>query len=341
MLRAIEVWNFQRHRHKRIELGANVTVIVGDNSKGKTAMAKAVRWVCLNQPRGDWMIRWGSKRTRVKLEFDGFMVERRKGKKNVYLMDGHEYAALETGKVPVEIAARIKMDAINFQTHADAHFWFSGSPGETSKELNRIVDLGLIDSSMGKAATHLRRKAAIREACESRVEQAAAEKKSLAVVPRIGKLASQGDDLYSSIQSITARITEAEATAKAWHAVSRSVAGARQRLDSLDDPRPYLEALKASRAILSEAETLLEEWRRNEQARREVPSGVPELGVLVESARTSQRLIDAAEEIARQWQQAEAERCEAIARHTAALAALERESGGRCPICRQPMKPRS
>jgi len=156
MLEILYVQNFQSHSKLKIEFDKSITTIVGSSDIGKSAVVRALRWVCRNHPQGEVFIKDGTKGTTVKLLVDDKEVSRKRGKnENTYLLDGKEFKAFGQD-VPDTISKVLNLNEINFQNQHDPPFWFSLSAGEVSRQLNAIVDLGIIDSSLSAISKRVR-----------------------------------------------------------------------------------------------------------------------------------------------------------------------------------------
>ena len=217
MIRSITLRNFQAHEARTIDLD-RVTCIVGPSDQGKTAVLRALRWLCLNEPRGDAFITHGKDFARVKATLDtGDVITRQLGKKgNLYRVnDGEPYKAFGSS-VPDEVAKILNVDGNNFQQQLDPPFWLMASPGEVSRSLNRIVDLERIDAVLSKCSGQIRSTKAAIGVCEKRLEQAEADCERLAWVDVAYKgkqaLIEQGQDIArkrSEMASARTLITEA------------------------------------------------------------------------------------------------------------------------------------
>jgi len=161
MLEKMIVRNFQRHKKLEIEFDPLITAITGSTDVGKSAIVRALKWACLNTPSGDAFISHGKKRTTVTLFFDGLkLVRRRGGSKAPFSFEGQDYRALGKGKMPDEVSTCLAVCPMNFQSQMDMPFWFSEPGGKISKELNRIVNLEIIDNSLQNIAQSVRKEKA-------------------------------------------------------------------------------------------------------------------------------------------------------------------------------------
>lgn len=159
-LESILIHNFQCHQETRIDLDPHVTVLIGQNGAGKSAVIRALAWAALNRWGGkaDAFIHWGAENSRVDLVFqEGLTIGRQKGKAgNLYLLNGVVYEGDLSRSIPVEIKDLINMTEDNFHEQLDPAFWFSLTAGQVAKSLNKIVNLNGIDTSLGAVASRLR-----------------------------------------------------------------------------------------------------------------------------------------------------------------------------------------
>lgn len=182
MLTHLSLRNFQAHAKLDIDLDPKITVLMGESDVGKSSVIRALRWLALNTPSGSAFIRHGKKASRVTITLDAFTLVRKRGKKNTYTLDNKLFTALGMGKVPDEVKALLQLDEVNFQTQHEPSFWMFKTPGEVSKELNRIINLGLIDHTLGNLASELRRSRVVISLCEERLVQARERKEKLSWV---------------------------------------------------------------------------------------------------------------------------------------------------------------
>lgn len=178
MLESLHIRNFQKHKNLKIEFDSPIVTITGQSDRGKSAILRALRWLCLNQPSGDAFIRTGAESVKVELQIDSRSIQRARGKTNTYHLDGNELKAFGQD-VPDAISDFLKLGPNNFQCQMDSPFWFSLSPGQVSKELNSVVNLESIDSALAFIASKLRKAKAEEEVNQDRLKAASERKESL------------------------------------------------------------------------------------------------------------------------------------------------------------------
>jgi chromosome segregation ATPase len=140
--------NFQRHENRTITFDPRLTTFIGQTDAGKSSMLRLLRWVALNTPDGDAFIRIGSKGAIGTVRIDGHEIRRVRmaNGTNEYYLDGEKFVAFGTG-VPQKIQDVLKLSRLNFVGQKEPDYWFSQSPSEVSRQLNAIVDLGVIDET--------------------------------------------------------------------------------------------------------------------------------------------------------------------------------------------------
>lgn len=155
MIDTAEIEFFQGHKHTIIEFSPGVNVIKGRSHAGKSSVMRAIRWNVLNQPRGAHFVSHfkGKKDvTSVGLEFieDGYTIRKRRGTAvNGYETSAGDLAAMRSD-VPEEVQDITKMNEINIQTQGDPYFMLTQTPGKVAKELNKLVGLDIIDTTLGR-----------------------------------------------------------------------------------------------------------------------------------------------------------------------------------------------
>lgn len=181
----LKLRDFQAHKETKIQLSPGITTIKGPTDTGKSSVIRALRWLCLNDFAGEEFIRTGAHRALVLLIVRAgsskYKIIRSKGKGNIYKVGNEEYKSFGQG-VPENVSKILQVNEINFQGQFDKPFWFDESCSEVSRQLNRVIDLSIIDTSLsniGKEVTRANDRVSL---SEERLETAKEELKVLEFV---------------------------------------------------------------------------------------------------------------------------------------------------------------
>tara|TARA_R110001599_G_scaffold101758_6_gene260072 strand:- start:2073 stop:3263 length:1191 start_codon:yes stop_codon:yes gene_type:complete len=159
MIESMSLNNFQAHKNTSIKFVPTLNVISGRSDSGKTSILRALNWITNGKPDGfDFHSHWcghGDK-TEVNIVFDNGYVNRWKSKsKNVWDCNGMELKA--TGKgVPLEVDKLINWSDINYCGQHDGAFLLNESDGKVAKKLNELVNLDIIDTTIGNLTSRIK-----------------------------------------------------------------------------------------------------------------------------------------------------------------------------------------
>ena len=152
MIKSLELYNFQSHKHSTLEFDPGVNVIIGVSDSGKTALVRALCLLVWNRPLGNAMrSTWGGV-TQVVIRIDDQSIIRVKEKSgDTYILDLP--SAPQTFKafgasVPEEITQALNLNEINLQQQFGRPFLLDDSPGEVAKHFNRVAHLDQIDEGI-------------------------------------------------------------------------------------------------------------------------------------------------------------------------------------------------
>jgi len=336
MLEKLTILDFQCHERLTIKFG-QVTTIIGPSDIGKSAIIRALRLLLCNKPSGKAFIRDGAKFTRLKLTIDGHLIGRLRGAgKNVYRLDDQDLQGFNLA-VPEPVEKLANVTEVNFQFQHDAPYWLSQPAPQVSRELNQIVDLGLIDTTMARFVASIRNRKADILVRKDYLEEHTTTLENLHWVPaateaaeELGKLQEKLDTKRHQIDSMGSVLSD----------VSTSIENRDSLTAASTDALAVVSACKAaSDAILAEnsLSTLL---NRIDCAKEAVDAGRPDTHHLdlaqkyFETDYTVGRLQWFLDKIAvtkggiifmrKQQQEIETE--------------LTEETEGVCPLCHQQMK---
>ncbi|HZN32999.1 MAG TPA: ATP-binding protein [Pirellulaceae bacterium] len=131
MLTRIELTNFMAHAHTVIEPAAGLTVLVGPNNCGKSAVVAALQILCHNDP-STYVLRHGEKECSVQVTTDDGHTALWKRKKTgaSYEIDGEKFDRLRGADVsePLHRALRLPLVEGSGEADFDVHFGTQKSP---------------------------------------------------------------------------------------------------------------------------------------------------------------------------------------------------------------------
>lgn len=191
MIKRIELQYFRSHEHTVFEFHDRVNVIVGRGQAGKTNIKRAIEWVKDNRPLGTRVISWFA--GDEDLCFVAITVQNPNGEhciaasrsragKLAYDItnDMGETQHFDTvgTKVPDLVTRLLNIDAINIHDQFSTPYLISGTTGEVSRAVNRVIDaeiadkwLSELDSRRNTTAIEIKAKKASVKAARARVEQ--------------------------------------------------------------------------------------------------------------------------------------------------------------------------
>ncbi len=131
MIRRITLQNYMSHSNTVIEPAGGLTVLVGPNNCGKSAVVSALETLCNNAP-GAFMVRHEEKEARVTVETDDghTFVWKRRGNAVSYIIDGRDIHRVGRG-VPEDLHKLLRLPKVDAGENGepfDIHFGTQKSP---------------------------------------------------------------------------------------------------------------------------------------------------------------------------------------------------------------------
>ena len=234
MLESLEIKNFQRHKSFRLNLNSPISTITGPSDSGKSALLRAIKWALCNVPQGESFVKIGEETASVELEIDGKRIRRVRGKnENSYSLGEKQFLAFG-GSVPDDISAIGNVGQTNFQGQFDSVFWFSQTAGEVSRQLNAVVDLGIIDTTISNIGAKVRLFQSEIQVMKKRLDEAKEnlEKVSWVVVAdkeykEVERLQEDKDTLSTHVATLSDRVGRIGDAEKTRHTANTAAADCR------------------------------------------------------------------------------------------------------------------
>lgn len=112
MIRRIELTNFMSHEHTVIEPAEGLTVLVGPNNCGKSAVVNALQILCHND-NSTYVTRHGQRECFVRVETDGgHIIEWARKNSPRYTIDGEPFDRLKS-TLPQELFHTLRMPKVS------------------------------------------------------------------------------------------------------------------------------------------------------------------------------------------------------------------------------------
>ena len=162
--------NYRGYKHTVIPITSGLNVLYGEGGHGKSALVKAIRWCLLDErqkrfARKGILTKSGNIKTNeevyVQANFNTGEVIRRGADSttpNLYWIGHVDKPFEEWGDpiknfktVPDEVLKIINLSSVNVGKQFDLHFLLSQKGSEIAKDLNKMVNLEIIDSSQSNA----------------------------------------------------------------------------------------------------------------------------------------------------------------------------------------------
>lgn len=185
MLEKFVINNFQKHKHLEIEFDQNINIISGRSDLGKSSIIRALWFLIKNQFPGEIgsiHYEWDAdNEVNLQLWIDGHTITRVKGKKNnYYSLDNQKEPYRALGKdVPDDISKLLNISDANFSGQFSNVYLISNTPGQVSKELNKIIDLDCIDKTLTIASSEVKKAKSVVEVTRTRLVEAKQKKNQL------------------------------------------------------------------------------------------------------------------------------------------------------------------
>ncbi len=148
MINKLTLKNFQAHKNSSLEFVNGLNVITGQSDQGKSSIIRALYWLFFNKPSGKEFISWNESKCLVKIVTESGEIARIRTKKdNRYRINKQNFDAVRSA-VPDEIKDIINITQTNLQLQDEPLFLISQQPGEIARQLNDVVGLTKVDSSL-------------------------------------------------------------------------------------------------------------------------------------------------------------------------------------------------
>lgn len=313
MITRIELTNFMSHEHTVLEPAGGLTVLVGPNNCGKSAVVTALQILCSND-NSTYVTRHGAKECSVEVQTDdGHVVQWRRKKSPSYVIDGTEFSRLQQSGLPdelhqvlrlpkVEAGSEVDFD-VHFGTQKDPIFLLRSSSANAAKFFASSSDaIRLVEMQKRHKDKHAQAQRD-KNRLEAEAKQVTAELESLEPAVELERRIHAIEQLHAEIQATADGIDEGDRLAANWEVqlkITLRHLTQVESLKSLDSP-PVLADAKGLAEVIDELSAAQSSRARSvayANALAELPAP-PQLHETAALADLISRLIETLQQVSR------------------------------------------
>lgn len=279
MFKRIELHNFMSHAHTVIEPAEGLTVLVGPNNCGKSAVVSALHILSQNTS-GDYMVRHGEKECWVAVETEeGHRIEwRRRGGTAWYTLNGQDYHRLRNS-IPDELNALLRLarvDAPDGREPYDIHFGLQKSPifllnepgsraamfFAASSDAAKLMEMQTLHRDKSRQAGQSEKR------LDGYLKRLTGQIGQLEPVVALEAMIAQAEQDYEAILALASRIEhlgQVQASLGAQAGLVKDLAAQAATMANLTSP-PLLRDTEAPQELIDTFE-ITQEWEAHEVAR--------------------------------------------------------------------------
>jgi exonuclease SbcC len=271
VIKRIELINFMSHKHTVIEPSAGLTVLIGPNNCGKSAIVTALQILCHNL-NSTYVLRHGEKECQIIVETDdGHRIEwsRKKSGSPKYVIDGKEFDRLKGG-VPEELSRALRLPRVESgNEQLDVHFgeqknpvFLLNDPGKTaaqffasSSDASRLVEMQAVHKN------RIRNSRSERSRLTTQSSQIETAIENLEPIRGLQEAIQKCETQFCDLSNESATIDELQINIRAIEEQtleSLQLAGMQKALDLISDPPEFVETKPLEQLIDGIKETQLD-----------------------------------------------------------------------------------
>lgn len=251
MIRRIILDNYMSHRHTVIEPAEGLTVLIGPNNCGKSAVIHALEMICYNAEAADFAIRHGAKKATVTIETEDASGARhtivwwRKKQTCGYIIDGREISGVGRA-LPDDLHDHLRMPRIesadkpfylHFGLQKDPIFLLNDSAGRaaqffaSSSDADKLLEMQRLHAS--KTSDRKREKLRLDGEIKKLDESLAALAPLDDLKPRVSAAERQHEALCALAEQIkeldqaTGEFAKSQSDERDWYARHRALSALR------------------------------------------------------------------------------------------------------------------
>jgi hypothetical protein len=248
MIRRITLRNFMSHAETVIEPADGLTVIVGPNNSGKSAIVEALRTLCTNE-NSTHVMRHGARECSVTVETDdGHVIEWTRKNSPSYTIDGQLFDRIRgRSGVPPALHAALRLPWVEgagddkFDVHLGEQkspIFLIGSASDAAKFFAASSDAAKLLAMQGRHKSKVSEARSRKRQLDATAATQAERLEALDAVPTLARRMTAAEDMHAAIGVLETDIARLESTIA-------DVCRARRAADVLGDVARELDPLAA------------------------------------------------------------------------------------------------
>ena len=239
VIRRIKLTNFMSHADTEIELSDGLTVLVGPNNCGKSAVAVALH-ILSNNVRGDFMVRHGADACEIEVETsEQHIIRWRRDKRAVvtYTLNGEAIGRLK-GNVPEKLHSLLRIPAVDghdvhFGEQKKPIFLLDESPAKKAAFFASSSDAAHLVAMQTQNRSNLSKISAEKRVYEAQLTALAPRREALAPIADLEASVAQAERDHATWVTQHDEISKLEQTIRALASAQATVAQVQRTVETL------------------------------------------------------------------------------------------------------------
>lgn len=287
MIKTLSIRNVGSNKSIDIKFDRHITCITGESYTGKSWILRAIKLLSLNKPSGTRYIKWDSKKAIVSVKVGKYVIKRERSKSiNSYSVNNRKMYAFGNN-VPDSVSKILNLSSLNFQIQQEIPygegplFWFALTPGQVSKQLNKIVNLDLIDNILYNLGSEQHSAKSVLNICRERRKEAKQHVEELEFVENMKEewtfvcdlieKSNTCNERLSKLEKLIDSISEEQSTVRCMKQNMKRIEKDIQELEDLRKQIIYIEEqIQTLTEILSSIESSKKEIAQNRKVVKEL-----------------------------------------------------------------------
>jgi exonuclease SbcC len=257
MIHKLHLHNFQSYSDSTIEFDDEVNILSGSSHSGKSALFRALMFLCFNELSGDYFIRNGETKTEVSGWFDDKreaheneitkVTRLKSSSKNQYIVEGFDEPITGFRSSVPDIVkditgfryAQFSEDleyAINKDSQHENHFLLQETGGNITDIIGSTTGIHIIDFAVKEANKERKQLERERKSVKEDINETEEKIEELSYIDKVGDEIDDIESKIESLQSKTDRLEDLKSLRSDIDSIQSSITEIDDELNSIEIP---------------------------------------------------------------------------------------------------------